>query len=243
MKYKNYIFDLYGTLIDIHTNEDELYLWKKMSDIYKVYGANYKPLELKNKYKKYCKEEIDRLSKKGRVIEIVVDDVFIRLLKERSNKKVSKDFGGQISLIFRILSRDYMRLYPGVIDTLEYLKKENRHIYLLSNAQRSFTQSEINVMGLEKYFDDIFISSDYGIKKPDKEYLNKLIVKHNLKKEECLFVGNEYDSDIKVAYLNGIDSVLFNTNKYNLLDKKKYEELFNGYKPKVINSFNKLKEI
>ena len=29
--YQNYIFDLYGTLVDIHTNEKKAYLWKKLS--------------------------------------------------------------------------------------------------------------------------------------------------------------------------------------------------------------------
>lgn len=29
--YKNYIFDLYGTLLDIHTNESKKYLWEKMT--------------------------------------------------------------------------------------------------------------------------------------------------------------------------------------------------------------------
>ena len=29
--YQNYIFDLYGTLVDIHTNEKKAYLWEKMS--------------------------------------------------------------------------------------------------------------------------------------------------------------------------------------------------------------------
>ena len=28
LKYENYIFDLYGTLIDIHTEEGERKLWK-----------------------------------------------------------------------------------------------------------------------------------------------------------------------------------------------------------------------
>ena len=27
--YQNYIFDLYGTLVDIHTNEKKAYLWEK----------------------------------------------------------------------------------------------------------------------------------------------------------------------------------------------------------------------
>ena len=33
MKYKNYIFDLYGTLADIETDEQEMKLWKKMAKL------------------------------------------------------------------------------------------------------------------------------------------------------------------------------------------------------------------
>ena len=32
--YKNYIFDLYGTLIDINTDEWNVQLWKKMQILY-----------------------------------------------------------------------------------------------------------------------------------------------------------------------------------------------------------------
>ena len=56
-KYKNYIFDLYGTLIDIETNENGLALWKKMAGLYSVYGADYSWRELKKRYSEYVQEE------------------------------------------------------------------------------------------------------------------------------------------------------------------------------------------
>ena len=31
MRYQNYIFDLYGTLVDIHTDENKASLWKKIA--------------------------------------------------------------------------------------------------------------------------------------------------------------------------------------------------------------------
>ena len=43
--YKNYIFDLYGTLIDINTKEWEIDVWIKMQELYGFYGANYKTKE------------------------------------------------------------------------------------------------------------------------------------------------------------------------------------------------------
>ena len=46
--YKNYIFDLYGTLIDINTNEWKKSLWKNMAMIYSMSGASYTGKELNN---------------------------------------------------------------------------------------------------------------------------------------------------------------------------------------------------
>ncbi|MDT8717784.1 HAD hydrolase-like protein [Clostridium sp. 19966] len=45
--YRNFVFDLYGTLINIHTNEEKSIVWKKLSLFYSYNGANYKPNELK----------------------------------------------------------------------------------------------------------------------------------------------------------------------------------------------------
>ena len=45
MRYKNYIFDLYGTLVDIHTEEDNQELWEKMRLFYGYYGAVYRSWE------------------------------------------------------------------------------------------------------------------------------------------------------------------------------------------------------
>ena len=55
--YQNYIFDLYGTLVDIHTNEKKAYLWKKMSLFFGMKGAAYEPKELRMAYATKIKEQ------------------------------------------------------------------------------------------------------------------------------------------------------------------------------------------
>lgn len=70
---------------------------------------------------------------------------------------------------FRILSTDYVKLYDGVTDLLEALKKKGKKIYLLSNAQRIFTEYEMHTLGIAKYFDDIFISSTWWGKKTGQQ--------------------------------------------------------------------------
>ena len=45
----NYIFDLYGTLVDIHTNESKASLWKNMAQIFSMMGVTYTAPELKKR--------------------------------------------------------------------------------------------------------------------------------------------------------------------------------------------------
>lgn len=50
--YKNYIFDFYGTLVDILTDEKDPTLWDKLAQLYQAYGAYYKGKALKKAYAK-----------------------------------------------------------------------------------------------------------------------------------------------------------------------------------------------
>ena len=49
--YHNFIFDLYGTLVDIHTNEKKPSLWKKLALFYSFQGAAYTGQELRRRYR------------------------------------------------------------------------------------------------------------------------------------------------------------------------------------------------
>ena len=61
--YEAYIFDLYGTLADIHTDEEMPYLWKKMSEIYGALGAFYEPEELRGEFRRLEMEQTELLQK------------------------------------------------------------------------------------------------------------------------------------------------------------------------------------
>ena len=55
--YKNYIFDLYGTLIDINTDEWSAKLWKSLQILYAYHGAEYTPQEIKREYGRLVDKE------------------------------------------------------------------------------------------------------------------------------------------------------------------------------------------
>ena len=57
----------------------------------------------------------------------------------------------------------------------------------------------MKLLGLEPYFDDIFLSSSCKVKKPDTRFFHLLLDKHHILPEESIMIGNDAVSDIKGA--------------------------------------------
>lgn len=207
--FQNYIFDLYGTLIDINTNEWDMLLWNKMAIYYGYKGAIYTGKELKDAYGDFVDEEKKKVQSKHKdykVIDIEIKNVFEKLFTAKKVYPTEQEII-DVCGIFRCYSTDYIKLYDGVIDLLDTLKAKNKKIYLLSNAQRHFTINEMKMLGIYDYFDGIFISSDLECSKPDVNYYKMLFEKYNLKKDESIMIGNDYLSDIGGASDFGIKSL------------------------------------
>ena len=208
--YKNYIFDLYGTLVDIHTEEGPLMLWEKLSFFYGFYGARYHPEELQKSYLALVSQEENSYAHEA-YPEIALEYVFQKLF-EQKGIKADMELSVHTGQFFRILSTEYVRVYEGTKKMLESLRQKGKKIYLLSNAQEIFTSYEMSYLGLTDYFDDIFISSSCQCKKPDTKFYQMLIDKHQFKMEECLMIGNDMTTDIAGAKALGMDSLYIHSN-------------------------------
>lgn len=230
MEKKNLIFDLYETLIDIRTDENSLSLWRGMAQLYMRCGAVYRHKELQQAYLRMVGEEETRLRAETGFLhpEIQLETVFKRLLGE-APEHISADRLGMpdvptgdsgredsfwlymIANTFRSLSMRRFRLFPGTIQTMEKLRQEGYHLYLLSNAQAIFTKPELELTGLINEFDAVYISSEKGMKKPQKEFMQLLIDEQQLDPESCMMIGNDTESDFGVALPCGVAGCLLNT--------------------------------
>ena len=217
MKMTNYIFDLYGTLVDIHTNESKASLWENMAQIFSMMGATYTAPELKKRYKELAERELHKklLSLREEFhdnsiveadIEIQLENVLGSLLTEKG-LAVDERMMAQMGITFRSLSLSYIRLYEGVPELLHKIHESGNRVYLLSNAQRLFTEPEMRMLGIYDSFDGILYSSDAGVKKPSVHFYDLLFQKYGLKKEESVMIGNEHRADILGAEEYGIRSM------------------------------------
>lgn len=211
--YQNYIFDLYGTLVDIHTNEEKTYLWDKMAEFYGFQGAIYARKELRLRYREFCEQEEKALLERSPAAcpEVQLEKVFRRLY-EHKGVSPSPELITFTAQMFRIISTQYLRLYDGVEEMLGTLKKNGKKVFLLSNAQYEFTMYEMNYLGLTPYFDGIVISSCEECKKPDRAFYEVVLSRYGLEKKESIMIGNDKTTDIKGAQEAGIDSLYIASN-------------------------------
>ena len=212
MKYRDLIFDLYGTLVDIHT-EESAEVWEKTAIFFGFYGAKYTGKELKAAFLDAMKA---RQVAAGQSYEcfpdIPFEQVMAQLLRAKGVEANADSLGFQAAQLFRVCSMDYIRLYPGTLQALEILRRRGRRLWLLSNAQRAFTAYELRHLGLDDQFDAIYISSDYGCRKPDSRFLGALLREQGLDAKNCIMIGNDRDTDIAGAKAMGLATLYMHTN-------------------------------
>lgn len=210
--YDNYLFDLYGTLIDIRTDEHSKNFFKKYAKWLRRHGFSFTWKKFRRLYLSFEKQYRENALKAGiyRNPEIDIRDVFRDILTVSGYPGVDETCINRLCKSFRNISRIRMRLFPDTLFCLNTLRKADKKIYLLSNAQRSFTWQELEQTGLLSCFDGILISSDEGCMKPDPAFYDLCCERYHLDKSRCIMIGNEQNSDMKGARDAGIDGFYIN---------------------------------
>lgn len=205
---ENHIFDLYGTLVDIHTDENQTSLWRRMALMLSLHGANYAPAELKQAYHDAVEQQIEgRTAQFPAIYKAYIEPDILpafEMLYVQKGVSVSIDRLQDTAVLFRTLSMKHIRLYPEAMAVLKALRNRGQGVYLLSNAQAAFTVPELKMLGLYELFNGIVLSSDAGVKKPDTAIFRHILSKYGLRPETCLMVGNDEEADIVGAATAGM---------------------------------------
>ncbi len=222
-RYETYIFDLYGTLVDIHTEEEAETVWEKLALFYGYYDALYEPKELQQAFRSLIAGREAEMRKEMQspqsreadtheaFPEVEIEEIFLELF-QRKGVEADLTLAVHAGQFFRILTTEYIRLYDGAKELLAALKEAGGKLYLLSNAQRIFTEYELHTLGIASYFDDIFISSSCGVKKPDERFFCMLLDKHHIDVSKAIMIGNDMNSDICGAKQVGLSSFYIHSN-------------------------------
>ena len=184
------------------------------------------------------------LSEKG-FLKITSPLTWIRVEKEdyESKNHVVRPLEKRLARIFQINSRELLdemcryfmqpifslgQCYRDTLPVLQKLKNAGFITGIVSNttwgSPANLWREETERLGLDELVDAIIFCRDVGWRKPDKKIFQYTLNKLNVNANECIFVGDHPEWDVKGPKTVGIEPLLidrkevFKDDKYSIND-------------------------
>ncbi|QQS50099.1 MAG: noncanonical pyrimidine nucleotidase, YjjG family [Bacteroidota bacterium] len=216
--YKHIFFDLDRTLWDFDSNSAQTLL-----EILDTFGLNtvvkdkqkwISDYQRHNLYvwKLYEKREITKTELRIERFRLLFDDFGI------SNQSLMNDVSDYYSLI----APTKAMLMPNAVEVLAYLRPHYK-LYILSNGFYKVQLQKMEASGIIDFFENVFTSDRLGVAKPDRRIFEESIKSSNARKDQSIFVGENFETDIRGAKLFGIDQVWYNHDQVKTEDVPTFE--------------------
>jgi putative hydrolase of the HAD superfamily len=203
---KHIFFDLDHTIWDFDRNAEET-----LTELYEHHQLNALGLEsavefiaayTANNHSLWADYHLGRITKEV-------------LRAERFNKTFI-ELGVHPERIPPQFEEDYVRISPtktnlfeGSEEVLHYLKSKYT-LHIISNGFKETTLIKMELSGLNPYFQNVIISEDVGVNKPDKKVFEYALDKAAALKDESIMIGDSIEADIRGAQEFGMKAIFFN---------------------------------
>ena len=231
MKYKHLFFDLDHTLWDFEANSrqtlDELYQSMEL--------ATRGVYDFDLFHKNYLVHN-DKLWDRYRKGFIKVDELrWKRMWLSLLDFKIADEpLAREMGVVFLDLLPTRKILFPGTVETLDYLAQKNYRLHLITNGFEKTQHSKLKNAGLDKYFTEVITSEGSNSLKPHKEIFEYAFRKAHAEPGESIMIGDSIEVDIQGAMNAGIDQVFVNhineipaiSPTYTVYSLKELEKIF-----------------
>ncbi|MCQ2556830.1 YjjG family noncanonical pyrimidine nucleotidase [Ligilactobacillus equi] len=201
-KYKYLLFDIDDNLLDFQASEDIA-----LGKMFTYVGLEDSP-EVRARYHRYNRAMWSSLEKGYISREYLFLKRFASFLDKIYDIQV--DNPQTLDDKYQTWLSQEHRLIPGALETLQTLKTQGYHLYVVTNGVASTQKQRLKDSGLNQYFEKVFISEEIGAQKPALAFFDYVFAHSEAKREESLVLGDTLSSDILGANNAGIDSVWFN---------------------------------
>lgn len=182
MKIKAVIFDMYETLITHY--KSPLYFSEEMAEDAGISVDKFLPL--------WRATENDRW-----VGKLTFEDT-ITMIMEKNHCYSKENLDKIVKRRVATKEEGFCQLHEEILPMLEALKKSDVKVGLISNC---FSEEAyvIRKSILFPYFDEVYLSYEQGVQKPDKEIYKRCMKDFNVKAEECIYIGDGGCMELETA--------------------------------------------
>ncbi len=228
---KAIFFDLYGTLIDIKTDEQDMGIYEILSNYLQYHLVKIGAEELKEMYF----GEIEQQFRKSRenYPEVDVYKIFSIIMNKYGNRWYPKSVIVDTAMLFRSLAIREFGLFPHLFENLMKVNGQYKTA-IISDAQWVFSEPEMEMLGLDRFFQHKILSSHYGYKKPDVRLFQTTMKKLRVKPEEAIYIGDNLRKDLVGAKKAGMRFIYFGPEMQE----------YNGFRPDgVFGDYSELEKV
>jgi putative hydrolase of the HAD superfamily len=119
-------------------------------------------------------------------------------------------------------------LKPNCIEVLDYLKPKYQ-LHIITNGFKEVQHIKLQSCGLSSYFENVIISEEHGLIKPDVAIFRLAERLSGASDKECVMIGDNLESDITGGKNAGWETIHFNDSNHhtttNFRSIKNLEEL------------------
>lgn len=194
------LLDVYGTLVDVVTDEYAPVVWDALSRFAAYRGRTATGAELAAGFRVALKATARPAEEHP---EYDVPAAFATLLGAGAGVDPVA-----LAQLFRVLSIRVLRPFVDAAPALRSWRRRGLRIGFVSDAQRCFLEPELARTGLAPYADVLVVSSDVGYRKPDPRLFTAALDSLRLAPHEAIYVGDNPDRDVGGARAAGVPGVL-----------------------------------
>ena len=202
MKYTTVLMDADETLLDFRRSEREA-----VSEMLESFGisVNYEIVKKYSEINSSLWKALERGEIEKKVLFYrrfeMLSDIYGFRLDAKEMAKIYMDI---------LATKGYM--LPGALELCKKLQGKVR-LYIVTNGAEYIQRGRYKALGIEKYFDGIFISDSIGHEKPSVRFFEKAAEDiPNFSKEKTVIVGDSLSSDMQGGINFGIDTCWYAPN-------------------------------
>ncbi|WP_017210831.1 HAD-IA family hydrolase [Clostridium beijerinckii] len=197
-------FDFFDTIVHRDCNPEEiLYEWAKICACYFKYQIE--PSRLYS-----LRKEKEREGKRVLEKEELTYEELMRFTFEALDFQWDFDEFYQYSLKEECrIELKHISLDKDIILVFKSLKNNDKKIVVISDFYSGFEIFEgiIRKLGIEKYIDQLYVSSNFGVRKSTGNLYKKILEELRLSPDKITMVGDNKNSDYKIPQSLGLKSV------------------------------------
>lgn len=210
-RFDTILWDVDNTLLDFDMSEREA-----ITKSFERFGLSLTE-EIRTKYSAINRSMWEKLERKEITKPEVLTGRFRILFEELGLQKdadfvdaLQKDYQDRLANVF---------FYRDDSDKLmRKLREEGYKQYFVTNGVASTQHTKLSLSGLDLLADDMFISEEIGVEKPDAEFFEKSFARikelqPDFDKSRAILVGDSLSSDMQGAFAAGVCACWYNPKR------------------------------